>query len=257
MCVAPAADTFDRMPDLRSLPSAALAAAFGPPFWALSAVRHTRGVHPQGVLCRGTLEIHHASDHAPGAALLQPDGPREVLARFSRMAGLPESVGDVFGLAVRVPDAYGPGAHQDLLCNTSLDLPAAHRVFLPAARWFAQPYSTCLPYDAGAGPVVLGWLPPDGGPGPSVRELRERLSQAGGVTFGVGVAGPLQRFHRIGELRLDRPVDPAQGDLDFDPVRFTGGGLRPVGALNRARSSVYRRSRAGRGAPATPRTVVS
>lgn len=222
---------------------------FPGPFQALSAVRHDRSVHPQGLVCRGTLTIASSSPRAPSAEVLQP-GSHEVVARFSRMAGLPEQVGDVFGLAVRVIDAYGPGEDQDLLCNTSLDLPLAHRVFLPARRWFAQTYSTCLPYDAGAGEFVLGWLPPGGrGPDPSVAALHSALEE--GLRFGVGIAPPLGRFHRIGELLLTDPREDV--DLDFDPIRNTGGGLRPVGALNEVRTIVYRASRRGRGAPEAPR----
>jgi hypothetical protein len=118
--------------------------------------------------------------------------------------------------SVRLLDAYGPGLDQDLLINASADLPVAHNVFLPAPRWFAQSYSTCLPYRAGAGLVVVGLLPPDRrGPGPSLDAMRAALSNA---------------------------------DVSFDPWN-TGGGLLPATWLNRLRREAYRQSRLGRGAP--------
>lgn len=200
---------------------------FPRPFEALSVLRGTRGVHPQGVLCRGTLLVDRASPLAGGAELLQPGAEREVLARFSRLAGLPQHLGDVFGLAVRVFDAYGPGAHQDLLCNSSLDLPLVHRVFLPACRWYSQACSSCLHYDGGAGSMVVGWLPPgEPGPGPSVDALRATLA-GGGVRMGIGLAPPLGRFERIGALALDAPVDAAEGDVDFDPSATPAGACAP------------------------------
>jgi hypothetical protein len=222
------------------------------PFRAVSAVRGARSVHPQGFLCNGTWAVDRPSPLAPHASVLQPGARFDVLARLSRGAGFPEAVGDFYGIAVRVLDAYGPGRHQDLLCNASLDLPLVHHVVLPAPHWCSQAYSSCLPYDAGAGPVVLGWLPPsDRRPGPSLDAMRAEVQR--GVAFGVAVAAPLGRFERLGELCLEGLVGPEAGDIDFDVTSDTGGGLRPVGLLNRLRHEAYRQSRAGRGAPETPR----
>lgn len=220
----------------------------GLPFGLLSALRGSRIFHPQGFVCTGTWTVERASPLAPGAIALTPGRSFEVVARASRGAGLPEAVGDFYGLAVRLVDAGGPGRHQDVLANTSLDLPLVHHVFLPAPHWYAQAYSTCLPYVAGAGAFVLGWLPPEDGdtPGPSLDAMRDEV-RAGRATFGIGIAGaPLGRFERIGTLTLDALV-PGR-DVSFDPITHVGGGLLPVGVLNALRKPAYRASRIGRGA---------
>lgn len=221
----------------------------GFPFAALSALRGSRIFHPQGFVCSGTWTVERASPLAPGAIVLTPGQRFEVVARASRGAGLPQSVGDFFGIAVRILDAGGPGRHQDVLANASLDLPLVHHVFLPAPHWYAQAYSTCLPYTAGAGRILVGWLPPDDGdtPGPDLDALREEV-RAGRATFGIGVASvPFGRFARVGTLRLDGLLPDL--DVSFDPIAHTGGGLLPVGALNALRHGAYRASQLGRGAP--------
>jgi len=220
--------------------------AAGLPFRALSALRGARIFHPQGVTCTGTWTVETGSPLAGDATVLQPGARFDVIARASRGAGLPEAVGDIYGIAVRIADAGGPGRHQDVLANTSLDLPLVHHVFLPAPHWYAQAYSSCLPYTAGAGPFVLGWLPPQGpSPGTGLAALRREV-EAGRARFGIAVARvPLGRFTRLGTLTLDRVAD--ERDASFDPVAFTGGGLRPTGLLNRLRGSAYRASQRGRG----------
>lgn len=234
--------------------SSPLQTVFSLPFRALSAVRGARAFHPQGFLCRGTWTIERTSSRAPAAEVLRVGARHECLVRVSRGAGLPESVGDFFGIAVRLQDAYGEGRHQDLLINASVDLPLAHHVFLPAPRWFAQSYSTVLPYRAGAGLVVIGLVPPKRtGPGPSLEAMRRSIA-AGDVTFEVAVAGPLERWEPIGTLRLHDPYSPTRGDVDFDPT-ISGGGLEPATWLNRLRSEAYRQSRKGRGAPDQPRML--
>ncbi|MCW3012051.1 MAG: hypothetical protein JWO90_2455 [Solirubrobacterales bacterium] len=236
-----------------TMPSA-LATVTTLPFRAISAARGARAVHPQGFVCRGRWTVERASPLAPDATVLRPGASYDVLARVSRGAGLPSAVGDFYGIAVRLLDAHGPGRHQDVLANASADLPLVHHVFLPAPRWYAQAYSTCLPYDAGAGPIVLGWLPPDRrGPGPSLDAMRDEVRRGAG--FGIAVAALLGRFTEVGRLVLDGLVDPGDGDVDFDPTRFTGGGLRPVGLLNRLRGPAYANSRRGRGAPRVPRAL--
>ena len=218
------------------------------PFRLLSAARGARAFHPQGFLCRGTWSVDRTSPLAPGAAVLRAGAEHPCIVRLSRGAGLPEWLPDVFGISVRLQDAYGPGRHQDLLINSSADLPGVHHVFLPAPRWYSQSHSTCLPYRAGAGLVVIGLMPPGGsGPGPALDAMRTEVAR--GTTYGIGVAAPLGRWQPIGTLALREPLGPEAGDVDFDPWN-TGGGLVPATWLNRLRREAYRQSRLGRGAPA-------
>lgn len=222
------------------------------PFRAISKARHARAFHPQGFLCRGTWHIDRTSALTPDAKVLKAGTRLPCLVRVSRGAGLPESIGDFFGIAVRLQDAYGPDRHHDLLINSSADLPLLHHLFLPAPRWFAQSYSTVLPYRAGAGHFVIGLLPPDEeGPGPSLDAMRATVA-AERATFGVGVAAPLGTWEPIGSLKLHDVLGPERGDVDFDPT-IDGGGLVPATFLNRWRREAYRQSRKGRGAPEQPR----
>lgn len=220
----------------------------GWPFGLLSALRGSRVFHPQGFVCSGTWTIERGSKLAPGALALAPGQSFDVVARASRGAGLPDAVGDVYGIAVRLLDVGRAGRHQDVLANTSLDLPLAHHLFLPAPHWYAQAYSTCLPYAAGAGPFVLGWLPPHHGttPGPGLDAMRDEVRE-GRATFGIGIASaPLGRFSRIGTLTLDTLEDR---EISFDPIANVGGGIQPVGVLNALRGPAYRASQLGRGVP--------
>jgi hypothetical protein len=217
------------------------------PFRAGSALRGARVFHPEGFLCRGTWEIDERSPLAGRAQVLQAAARHDVIARVSRGAGLPEALPDFFAIAVRLVDAYGPDRHQDLLINASSGLPVLHHLFLPAPRWFAQPYSTCLPYRAGGGPFLIGLLPPpERGPGPPLAAMRAAVER--GVDFGVAVCPPLGRWARIGTLRLHGVLPAETGDVDLDPWN-TGGGLTPATWLNRIRREAYRQSRIARGRP--------
>ncbi len=217
------------------------------PFRALSALRGARSFHPQGFLCRGRWSVDRTSPLAPGAQVLRAGAGHPCIVRLSRGAGLPEWLPDVFGISVRLEDAYGPGRHQDLLINSSADLPVVHHVFLPAPRWYSQSHSTCLPYRAGDGLVVLGLQPPRRpGPGPSLDAMRAEVAR--GTSYAIAVAAPLGRWEPVGTLELFSPLGPQAGDVDFDPWN-TGGGLVPATWLNRWRRDAYRQSRLGRGAP--------
>jgi hypothetical protein len=216
------------------------------PFRAGSALRRARIFHPEGFLCAGEWSIERTSPLAPRATVLQAGARHEVLARVSRGAGLPDAVPDFYAVAVRLLDAYGPGAHQDLLINASSGLPVLHHLFLPAPRWYSQTYSTCLPYTAGAAPFVIGLQPPpEPGPGPPLGAMRAAV--AAGTRFSIAVAPSLGRFEAVGTLALHTPR--ASGDVPYDPWN-TGGGLEPATWLNRLRREAYAQSRRGRGLPA-------
>jgi hypothetical protein len=221
-----------------------LESALAAPFRVGSALRGARVFHPEGFLCRGSWNIEEESELAGSAEVLQPGARNDVIARVSRGAGLPDALPDFFGIAVRLVDAYGPDRHQDLLINASSSLPLLHHLFLPAPRWFAQSYSTCLPYRAGGSAFLVGLLPPpDRGPAPPLAAMRAAIAE--GVAFGIALSAPLGRWSRVGTLRLEQPLP---GDLDFDPWN-TGGGLEPATWLNRIRREAYRQSRLARGRP--------
>src|SRR4051794_39078712 len=75
---------------------------------AASVVRGRRVLHPRGTTLSGVLTVTGGDT---GAELLDRPGRHDVLVRLSRSAGLPAPLPDVHGVAVRVLDCYGPGAH--------------------------------------------------------------------------------------------------------------------------------------------------
>lgn len=213
-------------------------------FHALSALRGDRIFHPQGRVFAGSWRIDREDPRVRGAQAFRAGFEHEAIVRLSRGVGLPERLPDIFGAAVRLPGAYGEGRDQDLLVNTTIDLPFVRHLLLPSRGWFAAPKSTALPYRAGNGPLVLlGLLPPDEPePGVSLDALEARIA-AGPVAWGIAVSSLESRFRRVGTLT----VATRRPDLDttrFDPFT-TGGGLCPAGALQALRRAAYRGSRSG------------
>ncbi|HLZ38567.1 MAG TPA: hypothetical protein VKP64_12600 [Mycobacteriales bacterium] len=101
-------------------------------------------------------------------------------------------------------------------------------------------YSTVLPFRAGEHTVVLGAHPDR-----PVRTYRT-LAAAEGLVFRLLAAEPLGSWQEWGRLAVGaRLPAEASRELRFDPWRH-GGGLVPVGWLQRLRLGAYRASQAAR-----------
>jgi hypothetical protein len=72
---------------------------------------------------------------------------------------LPEPLPDALGVAIKLPNAHGPGADQDLLLTSSTDRPLLRRLLFPARSFAHGAFSTALPYDLGNDRVVLLLVP--------------------------------------------------------------------------------------------------
>jgi hypothetical protein len=216
-------------------------------FRAGAAIRRSRIFHPQGAVFEGVWRIERDDWRTAGATIFQRGFEQPALVRLSRGTGLPGSMPDIHGIALRLPHAYGRDRHQDILCNSSIDAPVLHHLLLPSLGWFTQSYTSSLPYRAGEGPLLLvGFLPPDDPePGPSVDDVAERVRREP-IAFGIAIASLGGRWRRIGTLTVQRRA-PERDELRFDPLT-RGGGFRPAGMLQRLRRAAYRGSR--RGAPA-------
>jgi hypothetical protein len=211
-------------------------------FRSLSRARRKRAFHPFGA--GFSARLSPASDEAAGAGALEEE--REALVRLSRALGLPEWLPDPCGLAIRIPDAYGPGRHQDLLMVSSARPPGGRHALLPSRGFGDLPYSTVLPYRLRGETVVLGARARGPRPGPKLADLRE--CEVGGLEFELEVAGLKGRWRRLARLSLGERLSPAETErLGFDPTN-TGGGLEPVGLLNRLRGPAYGASQEGRAA---------
>jgi hypothetical protein len=211
---------------------------------ALAAVRRGKAFHPEGVVYDARLSI--AGDPvAPQAAdLLSRRGEHRALARFSRAVGLPRPIPDLLGLSLRVPDAYGPGRHQDLLLVTSADYPLLHHIFLPARDVQQRPYSSSLPYRANDELFLVGAVAQRSSPRAGGRNEFERLEAevaTGRLAFDIAVARITGRFRPVGSLHIGRRLGQELDALRFNPWN-TGGGMEPAGWLNGARDRAYKLS---------------
>jgi hypothetical protein len=215
--------------------SATLAATL---FRALSRWRGRRAFHPFGVGFEAELR-------QVGDAILPGELEGDAIVRLSRSLGAPEWLPDPCGLAMRVPDAYGPGRHQDLLLASSGEAPLARHLLLPSRGFCDRPYSSILPYRlAGQMVVVLARPGRRLEPGPLLAELRER--DRGELEFELAIARLRGAPRSVARLRLGRRLPGGETEhLGFDPCN-SGGGLEPAGLLNRLRGPSYSASQSGR-----------
>jgi hypothetical protein len=208
---------------------------------ALSRLRGKRFLHPDGVGFQGTLMPLGSEFDATAL------GTESVaIARLSRAIGLPEALPDLLGLAFRIPDAFGPGLHQDFLMTSCGSTPLGRHLFLPARGFLDRPYTTLLPYRLHGEQIVLE-ADASGGERPrlSLRDLRR--APAATLEYDVIVRRPGGASRPVARLSLDGRLDDEETErLGFDPTN-TGGGLEPAGIVNRIRGPGYRGSQAGRG----------
>jgi len=225
-----------------------LAALLAAAFRLLARLRRGRSLHPVGVGYSACLEITPAARRFPGARLLVPGVRYDAVVRFSRGGGLPEPLPDALGVAVRLPDAYGPGRDQDFLVSGSADLPLARRLLLPGRSFLHQSFSSALPYRVGGRELLTVLRPPPGRWPRTGRALADLSSAAadGELVFELRLAGTLGRSRTVGLLAVGAPLDPAVTEaLRFNPWT-TGEGIVPVGRLNRLRRPSYASSQRGR-----------
>jgi hypothetical protein len=227
-------------PAVEATTGAAAAAVFG----AASAVRRKRIFHPDGVAFDATLEVSGAHHGSP---LLDEAGRHDAVVRLSRGVSLPRSLPDFLGLALRVTDTHGPGAHQDLLLVSAGDRPVLRHALVPVRGFDHGRFSTLLPYRVGGRKVVFGarLLGHDAVEPLPLGDLRARAASEG-VRFALELSEPSGDWEPVGVVELGSPWSDADGDaLRFDPAH-TGGGIEPVGAIQAVRRLAYRASQAAR-----------
>jgi len=237
------------------------AAAAGPVvaagFYALAALRRRRSLHPTGIGYQGLLEVAAEHPARSGVPLFQAGATHRAILRFSRGAGLPEPLPDALGVAIKLPDAHGPGADQDLLLTSSTDRPLLRRLLFPARSFVHGAFSTALPYDLGSERVVLLLVPAltsaggrtagGGGHHPVRGALAElRAVAANGLEFELRTARSFGRSQPLAAVTVGPPLSADQTEaLRFNPWT-TGPGIRPSGWLNLLRDAAYQASQRGR-----------
>ena len=213
-------------------------------FQMLSAARGKRSFHPDGLVFEAVF-TPYVQPRATGVEILD-GGERRALVRCSRALGLPEPAPDILGFAIRFPDAYGAGRHQDLLCVTSWDTPVAHHTLIPATGFFTRTYSTLLAYRLPRGVRLFGVVPVGTGPaiGPRLEQIAEAAREGTG-TFELALSEVMGRFSGVGSIRLGEQYPPEQGErLRFNPWNC-GGGIRPTGPFMGIRDAAYKGSQRG------------
>jgi len=123
---------------------------------ALGATWHrVKPLHPEGALRRATI-TRLGGPIRSGVPWIDDDGEDEALVRVSRALGLPESLPDIHGLAIRVEPAGRPA---DLLL-ASTGLGRVTRFVLTAAkRPSGRPLTSLLPYRSPRGPLLVAAAP--------------------------------------------------------------------------------------------------
>jgi hypothetical protein len=232
-------------PPLPSVP-APVAAATGAFWGALSRLRGgRRSLHPIGVGFEARFVVDGGQT---GVDLFDSPGSHRALVRFSRGAGLPEPLPDILGIAVRVIDAHGPGAHQDFLLATSSSLPVAHHALLPARTFFDRTFSSILVYSVGGATRLVGALPRSSAPHGGDTGLGGVATAAArrSLVYDLALAAPLGHFAPVGRLEVgDRLPDDESERLRFN-VWNSGGGMTPVGPFQGLRLPAYLGSQRGR-----------
>jgi hypothetical protein len=235
--------------------AAAAAPAVAAGFYLLAALRSKRSLHPIGVGYRGWLVVGDDHPGRPEVPLFRPGTAHPAVLRFSRGAGLPEPLPDALGVAVKLPDAYGPGNDQDLLLTSSTDRPLLRRLLFPATSFVRGVFSTALPYELGGKRVVLLLVPAHTGTGQfagaGIGRGRGALAElnaaaTGGLRFELRTADSFGPSQPVATLTTGQPLPAEQTEaLRFNPWS-TGPGIRPAGWLNLLRDTAYKASQRGR-----------
>lgn len=207
--------------------------AFAGLFRLLKLARPDRPIHPDGLGLSGTVTRTGNPGGRSGIDWLDSPGSDQVVARFSRSLGLPQSLPDILGLALRVSLAAGPGPADILFASTGWGLPGRF-LLVPRLDVAGAAMTTLMPYRGSRGPVLLG--------------LRTRSLPPGSLASGEWVLGlywatPGGRWRECGEVRLQAGANPADTPLRFDPLEHQPPGAQAYSWTRRLRKPSYRAAR--------------
>jgi hypothetical protein len=194
-------------------------------FRTLSRVRGARIFHPDGTAYAARWVVDQRAE-VPAIPLFERGADLDAIVRLSRGVGLPHALPDVLGLAVRIV----PLSQDVLLVTTPGAAPILRRVLFPSWRYAGKWLSSLVSFDAAGRRLVVG----------------AHVDAHDPTRVRVAIAPPLGAWQPVATLLLgDELPDDVQHALRFDPWH-DGGGLRPVGVLNRLRARAYPASQEGR-----------
>jgi hypothetical protein len=215
-------------------------AAAGTLFGTLARALGTRPLHPSGWAYEAELVVDEP--RIRGARLFATRHRRRALVRFSKGFGLPEPLPDLMSMAIKVPGAYGPDRDQDLLLTASGQRPVLRHLFAFGGEHLRRSYSSIFLFRVGERKMLLGAVPVAG-----AGDLREAAA-AGELVFDVRVATPAGRWCPVARLEIGREL----GEQEAEALAFNssnaGGGIAPVGLVNRIRDAAYDAAARGRDA---------
>ncbi len=201
-----------------------------------SRARGERVIHAKGRAYHATLALLPGADTL-AVPLVRGPRKRPVLVRFSRGAGLPDSLPDVLGLAVRVPDADGHGGVQDLLMSTAGRPPGWRQLPWPSRDLLRSAYSSIVTYDVAGRARLVGTVPDDDGP-------CAQLDGLAGRSVLLATADRAGRWEPFARLLIGDPLPDDEGRrIGFD-LGNDAGGLLPRGPWRALRERSYPRARA-------------
>lgn len=214
--------------------------------------RRPRPVHPHGVVIAGEM-VRIGGRAASGIDWIDGPGTEEVpvIARVSRSIGLPPSLPDVQGLALRWVHEGRPVDLQ--LASTGVGVPGRH-LLVPRMSPSRGTLSSILPFRSRQGPVLLcartvsaRRLPGD----PSA--LRSAVREEPWL-LRLYFASPVGKWQAFADIRLGEPQAEDDPTLRFDMDRHPLPGAAPYAWGRALRQPSYRLAQR-RIEPDTARTV--
>jgi hypothetical protein len=211
-----------------------------------AAIRGARLFHPNGVLATGTL-TRVAAD---GVGL--PVADCDVVARVSKGVGMPGSVPDVIGLAIRMPPHPGDHAPWDVLlasaAGTNL---VAKTIPFPVRALGSAMLSSLQPLHHDGGSWWLRAHVASQTPQASISldDFEQQIRDAG-LVFEIEQAHGTGPYEPLARLTLTETASEADyPNIGFDPTLNTTRGVDPEpNWLSGTRKLAYRYSRKGRAA---------
>lgn len=183
-----------------------------------------RPLHPRGQSSRATWQVT-AQRLAPLGVPVLDGGTRDCVVRHSRAVGLPGTLPDIEGLAIRLEGQDGGDL---LLAGTGSGILTRYAL-VPRRR--DGVCSTLLPMSTPTGAVLL----------------RASPAPADNATWHLSWARPAGTWHTFGRLTLHADAGPP---TPFDPINGLPTGLSQYDVVARLRNPAYIRAAMQRSSPA-------
>lgn len=220
---------------IQNLAGSAIAAGFR----AIKTVRPVRPNHPKGILLTGTVEREAGA--ATGIDWIDTPGSNPVVARLSRSIGLPPSLPDILGLALRVTN---DGAESDILLASTGHTGLGRFVLRPKRDAATTVFSSMMPYKSKGGPVLLAARTIQGPARlPATPEAFPDSLRAATWVLELHHAAPMGPWNRFGTLTLAVDQNVQDTAIRFDPALNPLPGTGTYGWIRRLREPAYEAAR--------------